>query len=50
MEQSYTLWLSTEERIVSFHQVRGYRMQRFITHEFFLDYLQNLQFQGYRFQ
>ena len=50
MEQSYIVWLSEKERIASFHPVEGYREQHFLDHQFFLNYLQQLQNQGYQFQ
>lgn len=50
MEQAYIVWLCEITRIASFHPVAGYRKQSFMTHEFFLNYLQQLQNQGYRFQ
>ena len=50
MEQLYTVWISEACRIASFHPMEGYRKQSFMTHEFFLNYLQQLQNQGYKFQ
>lgn len=50
MEQDYIVWLSEPSRIASFHPVEGYQKQIFLSHDFFMSYLQNLQNQGYRFQ
>lgn len=46
----FTVWLCDATRIASFHPVEGFREQRFLDHQFFLNYLQQLQNQGYRFQ
>ena len=50
MEPSYIVWLHEGDRIASFHPVEGYREQHFLSHEFFMHYLQELQQSGYRFQ
>ena len=47
---SWTVWMDEGGRIASFHPVEGYREQRFHNHDFFLEFLQGLQAQGYRFQ
>ena len=46
----FTVWLCDAARIASFHPVEGFREQHFLDHQFFLNYLQQLQNQGYRFQ
>ncbi len=50
MDELYTVWLCASGRIASFHPVEGYQKQSFVTHDFFLNYLQQLQNQGYKFQ
>ena len=50
MGKPYIVWLCETCRIASFHPVEGYRQQCFTTHEFFLNDLQQLKNQGYRFQ
>lgn len=47
---NYTVWLCAASRIASFHPVEGFREQRFLNHPLFLNYLQELQNQGYKFQ
>lgn len=46
----HTVWVSTEEHIVSFHPVEGYTEQTFACHESFLNHLRSLQKRGFRFQ
>ena len=46
----WEVWMNEETRIASFHPVAGYREQRFRNHDYFLEFLQGLQAQGYRFQ
>lgn len=48
--ENYVVWLCEASKIASFHFVDGFSKMNFITHEFFLNYLQELQIQGYRFQ
>jgi len=51
MEQrSYTVWLSHDTRIASFHSIVGYEKRSFTCHEFFMSFLHGLQERGYRFQ
>ena len=50
-ETTRTVRLSEEERIVSFRVVDGWRQKELNCPDgFFLQYLQTLQVQGYRFQ
>ena len=46
-----TVWLNEKEQIVSFHLVDGWRQEELVCpDDFFMQYLQTLQVQGYRFQ
>ena len=47
---SWVVWMDEQRHIASFHPVPGYREQRFRSHDHFLEFLQGLQAQGYRFQ
>ena len=46
----WVVWLDEAARVASFHPTEGSREQRFRSHEHFLNFLQELQAQGYRFQ
>ena len=48
--ERYTVWISEQERIASFHAVEGYEMQTFATHDFFMSYIHSLQERYFRFQ
>ena len=48
--QGFVVWLKDEDKIASFHPVEGFRRQSFQTHQFFLDFLCELQASGFRFQ
>lgn len=50
MQQHHIVWLCEAAQIASFHPVDGYRAQSFLSRDFFLAYLQELQERGYRFQ
>ena len=47
---TYIVWISSTDRIASFRQVDGYEKKTFTTHEFFMNFLNGLQMEGYRFQ
>ena len=47
---THTVWISSEEKIASFHDVPGYKVLSFFYHEEFINFLCSLQEQGYRFQ
>ena len=49
-QRVYLVWVGEEERIASFHEVDGYRMESFFNHDFFIQYLRQLQERGFRFQ
>lgn len=46
----HRIWIGEAERIASFHQVEGYRLQIVRGQESYLEFLQLLQEQGFRFQ
>lgn len=46
----YWVWVGEEDRIASFHEIAGYRSECFENHEFFIQYLRQLQERGFRFQ
>lgn len=48
--ETYIVWISSTDRIASFRQVDGYEKKAFTTHEFFMNFLNGLQMEGYRFQ
>lgn len=48
--QFYRVWMGEKERIASFHEVAGYRQERFEDHDEFILFLRRLQEQGFRFQ
>ena len=45
-----SVWLCEYERIASFHSVSGYEKHGFVCYENFMEFLQTLQEQGYKFQ
>lgn len=44
------IWIREQERIASFHAVDTYRLQIITGHDDYVNYLQMLQEQGFRFQ
>lgn len=46
----WVVWMDADQRIASFHAMKGYREQCFRNHDYFLEFLHGLQQQGYRFQ
>ena len=44
------VWVGEAERIASFHPVEGYRRESFTCQADFLQFLQELQKRGFRFQ
>ena len=46
----YFVWLNDDRRIASFHPVADYRLISFHSHDSFLNFLQGLQSDGFRFQ
>lgn len=46
----WVVWLDTRDRVASFHPVEGSAVKQFRNHDYFLEFLTNLQCQGYRFQ
>lgn len=44
------IWIGEAERIASFHAVDDYRLQIVHGHEDYVELLQSLQEQGFRFQ
>lgn len=46
----YSVWVGELDRIASFHSVEGYRKESFACHDFFIQYLRQLQERGFRFQ
>ena len=46
----WVVWLHTADRVASFHPVEGGQPKRFRNHDYFLEFLADLQVQGYRFQ
>ena len=45
-----SVWIDEQEKIASFHPVEGYRKHTYSNHELFMELLQALQQQGFRFQ
>ena len=48
--ERFTLWVDTQNKIVSFHEVPQFEVVVFALHEYFLNYIQSLSDSGYRFQ
>ena len=48
--ESYIVWVGSTDRVASFRMVEGYEMKTFFSHEAFMDHLNGLQMEGYRFQ
>lgn len=46
----HIVWMDEQERIVSFHPVDGYQQRSFLSRTYFLQFILDLQQQGYRFQ
>lgn len=46
----HRVWIGEQERIASFHEVDTYQMQMIRGHDDYVNYLQFLQEQGFRFQ
>ena len=44
------VWLEDDARIASFHEAEGFRRLEFRDHGYFLQFLQELQEAGFRFQ
>ena len=50
-DRKRTVWLNEEGLIVAFHFVDGYRQEELVCpDDFFMQFLRDLQIQGYRFQ
>ena len=48
--ETYIVWVGNADRIASFSKVEGYEKKIFSNHEFFMNFLNGLQMEGYRFQ
>lgn len=46
----HRVWIGEQERIASFHEVDTYKLQIIEGHDAYVNYLQVLQEQGFRFQ
>ena len=46
----WRIWVDTQRKIVSFHEVPQFEVVAFALHEYFLNYIQSLSDSGYRFQ
>lgn len=49
-DEAHRIWIEEAERIASFHQVDGYRLQIVRGQESYVKLLQSLQERGFRFQ
>lgn len=45
----YVIWIDREKQVVSFHEEAGYERMVFTYHEYFLQYLMELQEKSFRF-
>lgn len=43
-------WVDIEQRVASFHKTKAGEERTFHTKEYFMQYLQELQLEGFRFQ
>ena len=48
--ETYVVWVGKTDSIASFRKVEEYEMKTFSTHEEFMNCLNGLQMEGYRFQ
>lgn len=48
--EEHHVWIGEQERIASFHEVDTYKLQIIKGHDDYVNYLEFLQEQGFRFQ
>ncbi len=49
-ERIHQIWIGKQERVASFHAVDGYEQKTVLGQREYVEFLQKLQEQGYRFQ